>query len=412
MSTILVLLSLPVIIVFTWFALEFATVAHHAGKAKSAADAIALAAAARFPDGPDVARADAIGAAGANHGPNGPLVLLVDEAPGGGGDLEFGTWDAASHNFTHNPTDGGPAVRATVRLSAGHPNGTLRLLLAHLFGLPAVELERSSIAVYHPPTHTTSLLLSDAGGSSLALSGSSVLRSRGGVSVASASADAVQLGSVSYLDVPILRAAGELDGSMAERVSGSLKGGASIPADPFAGVSIPVIDVNAETEIALGGDGAVHVAPGVHASLAVDSGVIVLDHGLHQFDGPISLTGTAVLELSDATVELTSGAALEISGAAVVRGTCESGAGNWDGYAIIQQAGTAQWSVGGSALLSVTGRCYSPGANLQVSGTATARMPTAVLRSVALSDDGMLRFSTDIREIAEPVVPGRARLVK
>jgi hypothetical protein len=190
MSTILLVLALPLIIVFTWFALEFALVARHASSAKSAADAIATAAAARYPDGADVARTDAISAAGANNGPNGPLVLLATEGPGGGGDLEFGTWDPQTHVFTPDATEGGPAVRATVRLSSSHPNGAVSLLLAGLFNVPPVEMEHASIAVYHPPTHTTSLLLADADDSSLALAGTSILRSRGGVSVAADDAGA------------------------------------------------------------------------------------------------------------------------------------------------------------------------------------------------------------------------------
>jgi hypothetical protein len=412
MSTILLVLALPLLIVFTWFALEFALVARHAGSAKAAADAIAAAAAARYPDGVDIARTDAISAAGANDGPNGPLVLLATEGPGGGGDLEFGTWDPQARVFTPNATDGGPAVRATVRLSASHPNGAVSLLLAGLFNVPPVEMEHASIAVYHPPTHTTSLLLADADDSSLALAGTSILRSRGGVSVAADDAGAVLAGSGAYLDVPVLRAAGTVDASVEARVSGAVQAQATIPADPFASVSVPAIDDSIVGEIAQVGSDVVHVAPGVHAALAFSSGTIVLDQGLHQFNGSIALSGTAVLELADATLELLAGAELQVTGAAVLRGTCDSGAGDWDGYSIIQSSAAAQWTVDGGGSVQLAGRCYAPGANLAVAGSAAVRLPSAVIHSLTLTDGADVRFTSDIPEIALPVVPGRARLVR
>ena len=70
MSSILVVLALPVVLLFAWFCIEYARVHKHAGRAKLAADAAALAAAARFADGPEAARTDAIAAAAG-------LVVLV-----------------------------------------------------------------------------------------------------------------------------------------------------------------------------------------------------------------------------------------------------------------------------------------------------------------------------------------------
>jgi Flp pilus assembly protein TadG len=411
-STILLVVALPVIVVFAWFVLEYARVARHASKAKAAADAIALAAAARYADGADVARADATAAAGSNNGPNGPLVLLVGGGPGGGGDLEFGTVDPQTRAFTPNTSEGGPAVRATVRFAADHPNGTLQLVMSGLFSVPPVELQRSSIAIYRPPTHTTSLLLGDAGGSTLALSGSAVLRSRGGVSVASADAAAVQAAGTSYLDVPVLRAAGAPDASVAGHVSGAVQAQASIPADPFASTALPTIEDGAGDTIDPGAADVVHVSPGVHNALAASSGTIVLDKGLHQFDGGVSLSGTAVLELADATLQLQGGAALQVTGGAVLRGTCASEAGAWGGYGIIQQSGTAQWTVDGGGTVQLAGRCYAPGAHVVVGGTAVVTLPAALVHSLTLTDAAGVRLTSDIAEVALPVVPGRARLMR
>ena len=119
-STIYVVVVLPVVLMLAWLGLEIGIVVRSANGAKNAADAIALAAAARHADGPDVVRADAMAAAAANRGPNGPVIVQIADGPAGGGDVEFGDWDQDARAFSSN-VNGGPAARVTVRFAAGHP---------------------------------------------------------------------------------------------------------------------------------------------------------------------------------------------------------------------------------------------------------------------------------------------------
>lgn len=412
MASILIVLSLPVVLLFAWFCIEYARVHKHAGRAKLAADAAALAAAARFADGHESARADAIAAAAGHEGPKGPLVLVVTEGPAGGGDLEFGDWDPVAKTFSPNPA-GGKAARASVRLAEDHPNGGIRLLLAGLFEIPPASVLRTSVAVFRPATHTTSLLLADAGASTFELAGTSAVRSRGGVSVPNDDAGAVTIGADAAVDAPVVRAAGAVDDDDESRVQGAVQEAATIPADPFAAVAVPAIDTGGAVSNIEVQDGEVlRVGPGTHAALSFSAGTLILEQGLHQFAGGISLSGSAVLQLENATVQLPAGATFELLDSAAVRGTCASGHPEWNGVAFLQRPGSAEWSMGGAAVLEPSGRLYAPGAALQAAETAEVRVPSAVLHSVALRGAARMRLTDDVAEIALPASAGRARLIR
>ena len=411
MSSILLLLALPVILLFSWFVIEYTRLHRYASRARATADAVALAAAARYADGNQVATTDAQAAAGANLGPSGPFMLVVGDGPGGGGDLEFGDWDEGARAFTQDPVDGGRAVRATVRMTADHPNGAVPLILGGLFGIAPASIERSSVAVYRPPTHITSLLLSDPSASQLSLSGSAALRTRGGIAVPNSAAAAVASGASATIDASIVRLAGSAPAGFAARVTGVVQEGATVPADPYASTMQPLIEAGAGEPIATGG-AEVRVAPGQHTGLSAASGTIILEPGLHQFEGGISLSGTAVLQLSNATVQLAAGAPLSLTGSASVQGTCGSGVPNWDGFAVIQPTGASAWTIAGNASFQPDGDVYAPGAAVSVADAGTLTATSAVVRSAALSGTGFARFTSDIPEVALPNEPGRARIVK
>ena len=412
MSSILVVLSLPVVLLFAWFCIEYARVHRHAGRAKLAADAAALAAAARYADGPELACADALAAAAGHEGPKGPLTLVVAEGPAGGGDLEFGDWDPAARTFTPNP-EGGKAVRVTVRLAEDHPNGAVPMLHSGLFDIPPASLRQTSVALFRAPTHTTSLLLVEEGGSALALAGTARMRARGGVSVTGEDAGAISIGPEARIDVPVVRAAGTVDDAAEARVDGEVQEGASVPADPFAGVDLPSFDPAAPvSDLEHDTNERVTLAPGVHGSLVASAGVVVLAPGFHQFSGAVMLHGSAVLELDDATVQLAGGGSFEVSGDAVVRGTSDSGHPAWGGHAFIQRPGVAEWVVGSGASIQVAGRVYAPGTRLVLTGAASVRAASAILRSVSVSGSASMRLDSDIDQIQLPGSQGRARLIR
>ena len=86
--------------------------------------------------------------------------------------------------------------------------------------------------------------------------------------------------------------------------------------------------------------------------------------------------------------------------------------GDWSGFSVLQRGQTTTWTVGGSAVMDLTGDLYAPNAALSASGTALLRAQTGVLGSLRAADDASVRFDDRIESLDLPTVPGRARLVR
>lgn len=417
-SSVLAVVAIPSLILMTWMGVQIGLAMRAAGQAQVAADAAALAAAARCADGFEAANDDAVAAALGCPGPNGPVSIAVVDAPGGGGDVEYGRWDATARTFTPDP-DGGSAVRVTVRFAADNPNGTAPLLDWPIFqeahgGTPP-SFVRRSIAVYNPPTHITSLLLDGAGAGALDVDGSATVRGRGGISVASPDVAAVVVrGEVrqgATLAVSVLRMAGGIDELSRDAVAGPVEEGAVIPQDPMAAVTLPVIDGSASDSVTNAGGGVLRLAPGAHGDLAVVAGTVILEAGIHQFNQSFTLSGDALLVLENAAIELAPTASLSISGSAGISGT-PLATGDWQGFWLLQRGGASNWLFAGSASADVEGGVYGPDAAVTISDESSVAISRAVLGTLRAADTAVLTLDDRLAALDLPVVPGRARLVR
>ncbi len=395
----------------TWLGAEVGLVLRAHSIARSAADAIALAAAARHRDGHVAAGIDATAAAGEWRGPNGPIVLSIAPGPAGGGDVEFGHWDSDARAFGHHE-DGGPAVRVRVRFASDHPNGAPGLVLSGLFGAVPIAIEATSVAEHVPPQHITSLALMSPGEGALELSGSGSLRADGGVSVASDDALAVEALDSSLLQASVLRIAGDVGVGADAEIDGRVITGETPVDDPFAQVALPAITAGAEPPIDHDNGSTTLVPPGVHAGLAASGGRVVLQAGLHQFTQPITLSGSAILELDGATVQLDTGAALVMTDSAAIVGEGDGAPGDWSGFWVLSRGGAQAWSVAGTSAIEVRGIGYAPDVSLAVGGDAAVVLDAAVLGSVQVSGSSSVSCRGEIDDLARAVIRGRARLVR
>jgi hypothetical protein len=413
MSSIKLVFSLPALILLTWWGAEYGLALRSAGHARTAADAIALAAAGRYRDGHAQSRADALAAAAASRSPNGPVVVSIADGPGGGGDVEFGHWDDDAQTFTPDP-EGGPAVRVRVRFDPAGPNGSPSQILRGMFGTAPVTIERSSMAVNVPPRHMTTLLLQNPGAGVLDLGGSFTLRSKGGVSVASADALAIAHIEDAKVRVPVVRSAGTIPPAIKSASDGAVEPLATIAADPFVGTALPALsDADPAQDIVFDPSGITHVAPGRHTGLVMAEGTVILDPGLHQFLGGVQVEGSAQLQLDQATVQLLEGATLEIAGNASMTGTASGTTLNWPGFWLLQSAAApAGWLVKDNAVMAVDGFVYAPAASVTVQDGGQVSMGTAVLGGVVGRGTAQIQGTDDIAELRTDPVPGRARLVR
>lgn len=401
--------ALPVILMMSWLAVELGLGVRAMNQARTASDAIALAAAARARDGHEAVRTDALLAAASSRGPNGPVTIEMGAGPGGGGDVEIGWWSDITRTFTPDPS-GGDAVRARVRFAADHPNGTFAPFLSGFFGPSSVAIERTSVAVHVRARHTTSLLLTGPSGVTLALEGAASLDADGGVSVGSSSEPCVTVQGGASVSASVVRAAGFVDAASLDRIDAAILDGFSAPGDPFAATALPPLETGNAVMISHDDLGTTQVAPGVHSAITISGGNVVLMPGLHQFAGPIMVQGGSLV-LQDATVHIHESASLTVTGNGIVSGTPGLN-GDWAGSCIIQRGASSVWVMDTSGSMDVDGILYAPDASLLASAGAQLALDAAILRSMAVSGTAQVSFDDDIDALKDTPVPGRARLVR
>jgi hypothetical protein len=406
-----VLVVLPVFLMFTWWAVEIGLALRAYNDAKIASDAISLAAAARYRDGFLPAAGDAFSAASINRAPSGPVQISIGGGPSGaGGDVEFGRWDASTRTFVSDPA-GGPAVRTKVRFAADHPNGVPGFVLPGLFSPQVFAIERSSVAVYTPPKHITSLLATGAAAPTVELAGSSRLVTRGGISVSCDGDFAVSVIGSAAIETAVVRIEGLIDTSSEGGIDGSVEQLESVPDDPFATQPLPAIDPSLASDINHDDVGVTMVAPGVHSGLSASGGMIMLQPGLHQFVGGISLSGNAELRLNSATIQLDDGFGIEVLGQASITGTPSAAIPVWSRHAVIQRSAST-WVFDDAAVVAVSGDLYAPMTSVVLGGTSETGILAAVVGSIRVEEQATVLLDGSVDELETEVVPGRARLVR
>jgi hypothetical protein len=411
LSSVLVIVVLPSVLMLSWLAIEVGVALSSAADARNGADAIALAAAARHDESFTAAVEDAQTAAGANRSPAGTISISVGPGPAGGGDLEFGRWDRFQRQFVPDP-EGGRAVRATVRFAEGHANGVPGLLLPSLFPGTVVNIERQSVAVFVPPKHLVSALLLGDGNEALEVERAARLRTRGCVLVASSEEAAVRVAGAPRVLVAELRVAGGFEEGSVELVDSDVVAGATIPADPYASIPLPPLDSAPPQPIEHDDLGTTFVHPGVHSGFDATGGRIVLLPGLHQFEGPIVLSADAVLELDAATLLFSPVARLTLSDRAQIVGSPSESVPGWEEFWILQETGARTWSFTDTAEIDLKGRIYAPTTRLVLEGSSRIDSGTLVAESVRVRGDAVLRLRESIEALESTPVPGRAKLVR
>lgn len=406
-----VIVVLPSVLMLSWLGIEVGLALRSAAVARHGADAVALAAAARFDDGFPSSLEDALTAASASRAPAGPLSISVGPGPAGGGDLEFGRWDRFQRVFVPDP-DGGRAVRATVRFGPNHPNGAPGLLLPSLFPGVAVEIERQSIAVFVPPKHLVSALVLDLDSEALEIERAARLRTRGCVLVASSDESAVRVAGAPRVLVAELRVAGGLEEGSEVLIDSDVAVGFAVPADPHASTPLPPLDAAPAEPIDHDDLGTTFVQPGVHAGFAASGGRIVLLPGLHQFDGPIVLSGETQLELQFATLRLGAVGRLTLSDQAMVTGAGSDQIPGWEDFWVLQEAGERTWNLTDLAEIDIKGHAYAPTTRFLLEGSSRLDTGTLVAGTVRVRGDAVLRLRESIEALESAPVPGRAKLVQ
>ncbi|MAC19892.1 MAG: hypothetical protein CMJ23_09510 [Phycisphaerae bacterium] len=407
-SSIKLLVALPAMIAFTWLGIEFGLVLRSLQQSKIAADAGALAAAARLPEGFAVFRDSAMLATSGNTGAGGDLII---EVPGDlpGGDLHTGTWDSENRIFTADP-DARDAVKVTVRVGGNAPNSAPGFLLPNILSLADITFERSGIATWNPRPASTSLLLLEASSkNALSLSQASLQDSFGEVAVVSTSSQAAKIGDSALLQTPALRITGDLLPGDASNVEGTIEIGADPLDDPFVGIPFTINKNLASPPPDLAPGEVFDLESGRHpGGVTVSTGTLRLLPGVHQFGGlGLQITGNAEVVLVDAMIQLLDSGNLLIQDFGRLTGDPIIGDDWADALLITAAASTITLS--DDATILSPGFIYGPSATVRMSDDAAMVIDGGVLKRWIQTENSTTRFDRIILTSTE-MDSGRASL--
>lgn len=348
----------------------------------SAADAAALAAASRLPDGPR-ARETALDYAARNMPAAEYGEVLVEQ------DVELGTFDPQDGGFRAGGAD---AVRVTMRLARDRGNAA-GLFFAPVFGIADVELAESAVAGRRPEACVHAL--SATADKALRLDSNASVTANGcTVQVNSTRSQALDLKSNAVLESAGTCVAGRADvGSSARAVPEPVASCPPAP-DPLAALPAPAVGGCTRSGAKLV-DSAATLSPGVYCKgLTIDGNSNVrFKPGLYVIkDGPLAVLSNSKITGEEVTIFLTGkGGLLKFDSNASLSLTAPS-AGDLEGVLFFQDrgfGGTHDWN--GNSRANLSGVVYLPKGKL-VSFGKDLLTP---LRSCTVFIADQLEFNSD-----------------
>ena len=186
---VIVAVTLLMLIGFVGLAVDSAITLSAKQDLQAAADAAALAAAARVEDDPtagdlaqpyQLTRQTAVDIAASNEATNSPVLLDANYANAAVGDVVVGIWDSTTQTFT--PDTATPnAVQVTARRTDTAGGGPVDLLFGQVFLRPTIEVERTAIATSGYAEGPAILVLDPTGEKAFAMNGTPELDATGKV---------------------------------------------------------------------------------------------------------------------------------------------------------------------------------------------------------------------------------------
>jgi len=309
-----------------------------------------------------------------------PVTLKANSSNDASGDVVVGRWDDEGHTFI--PTLVLPnAVKVTARLSADSAAGALPLTFGAMFGVASSDVERSAIASLNYEPNPFIHVLDPSGKGTLKLSGTAdIMVGDGKVQVDSSNSCAID-----FNGTPTLTAAKTVvhGGSCAASgcIQGALIQNGPVEPDPLADILPTTLSWNAAKSamaMPLGGNGKINSAgvfsPGYYPKgLSISSSTAVtLLPGTYMFGDDLSMTGQTLLTGAGVTILMDKGAKIDVGGGASIVLSPPS-AGTYEGLTVMfhrQTTGGSVCSIGGLGSISLEGTLYCPAGEVDLGGTS------------------------------------------
>ncbi len=401
-SSVLFAVAIPPFLMLIWACVEIGNVTFSGTRARSGADGIAVAAAARYWTGREDAIADANAVALASG------ISLVASTQGTTGDVQFGDWDPASQTFTPRES-GGRAVRAVVRYADGHPNGPLQSVLPDPLGPGNIDVSRAAIAVYCPQRDRVSMMILGSFQTLLTLTESGSLSMESMIFM-QGDGSSIWSQPTSSIRSPAIELSGPLNSFQTHpNFDAEVYGEVTFPGDPYAATPLP--EPGTITPV-IGNGGVVTIPNGTHNGFSSETEQFVFAPGDHIMVGSIALSGNASITLNNARIVLTANTSLTLSGNVTLIGEPPTGPPVSSSAWIASRAADAVVTIEQQAAVNVSGMIYAPESLVEVSGAATLECDTAIVGAFAVRDTATATITDRILSLDRTPQPGRARLVK
>ncbi len=406
LAFVIVAIFAVVLLGFVGLALDGSHVQSAAHQLQDAADAAALAAAAKLasessPSGGsyDTTRTAAVDVAALNEAVGLPVKLDPNTGNSAGGDVVVGTWNTASSVFT--PTTTSPnAVKVVARRTTGTADGPLPLYFGGALGFASGEVARTAIASFVVSPNPFVLVLDPAGDGALTMSGNGSLGVSGGkVQVNSTSSTGIKMSGNAVISADVAAVCGNASLSGNASIS-NLEAGASAYADPLESLlptSTAWNTVKNSMPKPLGANGKIGgtgtFAPGYYPKGLSLSGpsIATLQPGLYMFGDSFSMSGQSTLIGTAVTFLVDSGIQPSLSGGAGMTITPPS-SGTYKGLAMMCHRSTTGSSVlklSGNGLIQCQGTFYVPGGGASLSGNGAAQaLGQLICWSLTMSGNG------------------------
>ncbi|HEX5010624.1 MAG TPA: pilus assembly protein TadG-related protein [Planctomycetota bacterium] len=378
-----------VIFGFVGLAVDAAHIQSAGSQLQNAADAAALAAAAKVHlEGLTggslgtyaVTRKAATDIAVLNLAAEKTVTLKANASNDASGDVVVGFWNNEDHTFTPNlvlPN----AVKVTARLSGDSAAGALPLTFGSMFGAATSDVERTAIASLDFEPNAFIHVLDPSGKGTLKLSGTADIQcAEGKVQVDSSNSCAIDFNGTPTLTAAKTTVHG---GSCAASgcIQGPLVQNGPVEADPLADILPTTTDwntVKAAMAKPLGATGAIAAAgvftPGYYPKgLSINnSTTVTLLPGTYMFGDDLSMSGQTLLSGAGVTILMDKGAKVSVGGGASLVLTPPV-AGPYEGLTVMfhrETTGGSVCSIGGGGAISFEGTLYCPKGEVDLGGTS------------------------------------------
>jgi|KBSSwiStaDraftv2_1062776.scaffolds.fasta_scaffold25369_5 Flp pilus assembly protein TadG len=376
---------------FVGLAVDFSHEQSVAGQLQDAADASALAAAARLYQevgtpaalsGYPATRQKAIDVAAVNKAADGPVKLKANVQNASNGDIVLGIWSASTKTFTPNVVAPN-AVKVLACRTEGSISGPLQMSFGGPFDAVTANVSRSSIACFKANSNPLIHVLEPHDNDAMHMNGTTGLDvAAGGVQVNSDDSCALHINGTPMLTAGAVNVVGNVC-VPAGSIMGPLHTGASVIPDPLANILPDNAAWNAvKNGMAkpLGGNGKISASgtfsPGFYPKgLDIQSSqVVTLQPGTYMFGGNISLNGQAQLHGTGVTILVDQGSSVTAKGGAVVD-LSPPASGAYEGLVMMCNRNTTDakaCEIGGNGVLVFDGTIYVPSGGVLLGGTGVA----------------------------------------